>query len=84
MDWILWLMIKSGDRQSNVKGRQFWQHHNQPVELWSNHVIDQKINYIHENPVVAGFVSEATHWKYSSAIDYSGGRGVLEIDFVDG
>ena len=41
-----------------------------------------KLEYIHQNPVVSSFVTEAHHWKYSSAIDYSGGKGVLEIDFV--
>ena len=75
-------MERAGLKNSNVKKRQFWQQHNQPVELWSAAVIDLKVNYIHENPVVSGFVMEAHHWKYSSAIDYSGGKGVLDIDFI--
>lgn len=61
---------------------QFWQQHNKPIELWSAEVIDQQVNYIHNNPVLTGFVIESHHWKYSSAIDYSGGKGMLEIDFV--
>ncbi len=83
-EWMLWMMAKAGEKKSNVKRNQFWQQHNQPIELWSNAVIDQKLTYIHENPVVAGFVNEAHHWKYSSAIDYSGGKGVLAIDFING
>ncbi|MFT6964297.1 MAG: hypothetical protein ACJAWV_004038, partial [Flammeovirgaceae bacterium] len=31
---------------------------------------------------VAGYVLEAEHWKYSSAVDYSGGKGLLEIDYI--
>jgi hypothetical protein len=31
---------------------------------------NQKLNYLHSNPVTAGIVSEYWHWKYSSAIDY--------------
>ncbi len=81
-EWILWFMQRAGLKNSNVKGMQFWQQHNKPVELWSPDVIDQKVEYIHQNPVIAGFVTEAHYWKYSSAIDYSGGKGVLEIDFV--
>jgi REP element-mobilizing transposase RayT len=81
-EWMLWLMERAGLKNSNVKHRQFWQQHNQPIELWSPAVIDQKIDYIHNNPVAAGFVSEPEHWKYSSAIDFSGGKGVLEIDLV--
>ena len=80
--WLLWMMERAGKRSSNVKHKQFWQHHNQPVELWSPHVIQQKVDYIHQNPVVAGFVNEPEHWKYSSAIDYAGGKGLLEIDLV--
>jgi len=57
-DWMLWMMERAGKKKSNVKNRQFWQQHNQPIELWSNKVIDQKIEYIHNNPVDAGFVKE--------------------------
>ena len=81
-EWILWFMARAGLKNSNVKNMQFWQQHNKPIELWSPEVIDQKVDYIHNNPVVAGFVTEAHYWKYSSAIDYSGGKGMLEIDFV--
>ncbi|WP_162426021.1 REP-associated tyrosine transposase [Pontibacter pudoricolor] len=81
-EWMLWLMERAGLKNSNVKHRQFWQQHNKPIELWSAAVIDQKIDYIHNNPVEAGFVSEPNHWKYSSALDYSGGKGLLEIDIA--
>ena len=81
-EWMLWMMKKAGTTNSNVKSRQFWQQNNKPIELWSPHVIDQKVDYIHFNPVEAGFVNEPEHWKYSSAIDYSGGKGLLEIDYI--
>ncbi|MHA6248424.1 REP-associated tyrosine transposase [Pontibacter sp. CAU 1760] len=81
-EWMLWLMERAGLKNSNVKHRQFWQQHNKPIELWSADVIDQKIDYIHNNPVEAGFVLEPEHWKYSSAIDFSGGKGLLEIDIA--
>jgi len=79
---LLWVMKRAGAKNSNVKNRQFWQQHNKPIELWSPSVIDQKLDYIHKNPVEAGFVLEPEHWKYSSANDYAGGKGLLEIDFV--
>lgn len=81
-EWMLEMMKQSGLANSNVQNRQFWQQNNHPIGLWSPKVIDQKVNYIHLNPVKAGFVTEPHHWKYSSAIDYSGGKGVLEIDFI--
>ncbi|MEM9830295.1 MAG: transposase [Bacteroidota bacterium] len=81
-DWLLWMFERAGAKSSNVKHHQFWRHDNKPIELWSAKVIDQKVNYIHMNPVAAGFVSEPAHWKYSSALDYSGGNGLLAIDYI--
>lgn len=81
-EWMLWMMEKAGKKNSNIKGRQFWQQHNKPIELWTSEVIDQKAEYIHLNPVVFGFVNDPEHWKYSSAIDYAGGKGLLQIEFI--
>jgi putative transposase len=81
-EWMLWMMERAGTKNSNVKRMQLWQQHNKPIELWSPKVIDQKADYIHNNPVEAGFVLEPHQWKYSSAIDYSDGKGILDIDFV--
>ena len=63
--WILGLLAKN-------QPRQLWQHHNHPIELWSNGVIQQKIHYIHMNPVKTGFVTVPEDWKYSSAKNYTG------------
>jgi hypothetical protein len=46
--------------------------------LWSNKVIDEKIDYIHNNPVEEGLVFRAQDYLYSSAADYAGEKGILE------
>lgn len=46
---------------------QFWKHDNHAFSLHSNKLIDQKIDYIHNNPVEAGFVTEPESWRLSSA-----------------
>lgn len=79
-EWLLWMMERAGSKKHNVQKRQFWQQHNKPIELWSNKVIKQKIDYIHNNPVEAGFVIEPMHWKYSSARNYMDDETVLKID----
>jgi REP element-mobilizing transposase RayT len=79
-DWLLWMFEKAGKTNSNVKNRQFWQQHNKPIELWSGKVIKQKIDYIHNNPVVAGFVTDPVDWKYSSAGNYADDETVMKID----
>jgi REP element-mobilizing transposase RayT len=68
----------AGSKSSNVKDFQFWRHDNKPIELWSNKVIFQKINYIHNNPVKTGFVFKPESYPYSSAVDYSGEKGMID------
>ena len=80
-EWMLWMFEKAGKKNSNVKNRQFWQQNNKPIELWSLKVFEQKLNYIHNNPVVSGFVTNPIDWKYSSARNYaSNDDTILEID----
>ncbi|MDQ3395410.1 MAG: hypothetical protein M3512_15035 [Bacteroidota bacterium] len=52
-----------------------------PIELWSVGVVDNKVDYPHNNKVIAGFINEPRHWRYGSAIHYSGGKGILKVDF---
>jgi putative transposase len=79
-EWMMGMMQRAGKQNSNNNDFQFWQQHSQPVVLDSNQIIDQKINYIHNNPVEAGFVKNPEDWKYSSAIDFTeNGKGLLDL-----
>lgn len=69
---------REANKSSNVKLYQFWRHDNKPIELWSNKVIKQKIDYIHHNPVVAGLVYKPEDYTYSSAMDYAGDKGLVD------
>ncbi len=77
-EYLLEQFQRAAEKSSNVKNYQFWRHDNHPIELWSNKVINEKINYIHNNPVESGLVFKAEDYVYSSAIDYSGESGLLE------
>ncbi|SEK30624.1 REP element-mobilizing transposase RayT [Aquimarina amphilecti] len=79
-EWLLWMFEQAGKKQGNVHKYQFWQHHNKPIELWTDKVIEQKIDYIHNNPVLSGFVTDPIGWKYSSAKNYQEDHTVLRID----
>ena len=59
------------------------QQDNHPEELITNRFIDQKLDYIHNNPVSAGLVDEPEHYRYSSARDYAGGKGLLDITLIE-
>ena len=42
----------------------------------------QKLEYIHQNPVKRGYVDESADWRYSSARNYNGKVGLIEV-FMD-
>ena len=76
--FLLEFFRKEGAKSSNVTHYQFWRHDNKPIELWSNRVIKQKIDYVHQNPVEAGLVYKAQDYIYSSARDYADEKGLLD------
>ncbi len=79
-EWLLWMLERAGKKSGNVEQYQFWQHHNQPIELWSSKVIKQKIDDFHNNPVISSLVAEPIHYKYSSARNYQDDNSILQID----
>ena len=81
-EFLLWMFKRAGKKKGNVSKYQFWQHHNKPIELWSTKVIKQKIDYIHNNPVESGFITEPTQWKYSSARNFCDDHTILKIDDI--
>ena len=58
---------------------QLWQEGSHPQIIESEQVMWQKIEYIHNNPLRRGFVDDPVHWRYSSARDYAGGKGLIEV-----
>lgn len=68
-------------RDSN---HQVWQEGLHPKQLFSAKMIRQKMEYIHFNPVKAGFVENPVHWRLSSAVNYKGGNGVIPITHFSG
>lgn len=81
-DWMLWFFKRDGEYNPNNDYYQFWQQGNHPIELWSEDVTRQKLDYLHNNPVVAGWVDEPEDFLYSSARDYAGRKGLIEISLL--
>jgi putative transposase len=69
---FIYLFRKAGRNNKNNTTYQFWQQNNHPIELATNEMIDQRLDYIHNNPVTAGIVLSPEHYLYSSAINYAG------------
>ena len=58
---------------------QLWQEGNHPEEIYNEAMLLQKIEYLHNNPVQRGYVDEPRCWRYSSARNYEGREGLLEV-----
>lgn len=49
---------------------QVWERNSLRISLWSNKVFNQKLDYIHRNPVQAGLCEYPEQYRYSSASFY--------------
>ena len=78
---MLWMMERAGKKNSNNSDWQFWQQHNKPLEIVDQEMFDKTLEYIHMNPVVAGFVNKPEDWRYSSAMDFCGMKGLIELSY---
>ena len=58
---------------------QVWQEGSHPEMIKDEAMMRQKLDYIHYNPVKKGYVDEPAHWRYSSARNYEGKKGLLEV-----
>ena len=81
-EWLEMVFEYHAKYNKRAKGIQLWTHENHAVELSSNDMIDSRVDYIHENPVRAGWVEKAEDYIYSSARNYSELSILLEIDFI--
>jgi putative transposase len=75
---------RAGKKNSNNSNFQLWQQDNHPIELSTPFIAHQKLDYLHYNPVEAGFVRNPEDYLYSSAIDYyTSKKGLIQIEKID-
>ena len=82
-EWMLHMFKYYAKYNKRNKDYQFWQQDNHPIELISPKWINQKIDYIHFNPVHAGLVDRAEAYLYSSARNYMNREGLIEVEVLD-
>ena len=79
-DWMLYRFKYAGKYDHRIKFYKFWEDTNHAILLDDNLKIEQRINYTHENPVRAMIVSESHEYLFSSARDYRGEKGLVEVE----
>ena len=82
-DWLL-NQLRFYRRKHKVgSNHQVWQEGFHPQLISSEEMLRQKIEYVHYNPVRAGLAEKPEDWLYSSARNYLGLPGVLDIDLLE-
>lgn len=82
-DWMLKRFEFAARKNSRDSFYQFWMHNNHAEVIQSQDFFLQKLNYIHMNPVRAGWVDKPEDWLYGSMRNYLGLPGIIEIDVSD-
>ena len=81
--WIKRLFKHAAEKHVRNSIHQVWTHNLHLLELSHHDIIKQKLEYIHDNPVRAGYVSEPEHWRYSSASNYRRELSVFNVDVIE-
>ena len=81
-EWLLYMFKFFKNRTNANDFFKIWTGDNHPEEIFSEKFINQKLDYIHDNPVRAGIVMEPCHYLYSSAGSYRGEQGLVDIEFL--
>jgi putative transposase len=78
-DWLLEYFRNCGGNLKKKSDFKFWQERNHPIEITSNKFFNEKLNYIHNNPVEELIVERPEDYFFSSARNYAGLDNYLEI-----
>jgi REP element-mobilizing transposase RayT len=81
-DWILKIFKANGTLIKTNREYQVWTHENHAIILSTNEFIKSKVEYIHNNPVRAGFVEKPEDYLYSSARNYASLSAPIDIPIL--
>jgi hypothetical protein len=66
-----------------IENYQMWTHENHAMVIYSPSFALEKLDYLHHNPVRAGWVRKPEDYVYSSASNYAGMESILKILLMD-
>ena len=82
-EWMLERFKIATETHSRNKNRQFWQYGNHAEEIFTEHSLWSKLDYIHMNPVRSGIVLKIEDYINSSANNYVNGIGIIEVELLE-
>lgn len=81
-DWMLNYFSFNKLKSKPKSEFKVWQDGYHPIVIYSQHILEQKLDYIHYNPVRANIVEAAEHYLYSSARNYADLHGLLKVEVL--
>ncbi|WP_420582315.1 REP-associated tyrosine transposase [Reichenbachiella sp.] len=81
-EWMLNKFSYEANRTQRGSDYILWKEGYHAKQIETNGFLDEKLDYIHNNPVEAGFVSEPEEYLYSSARNYAGKEAVMNVNLL--
>lgn len=81
-EWLLKSFRQAAAKHAKSKEYKMWQDGYHPIELYTDKFTRQKLHYIHKNPVKEMLVQNEWNYMFSSARNYAGLDGLLEVSIV--
>ena len=79
-EWMMWMLNRQANTISTMRSTNFGNKIIIPIELSTIEMFNQRLDYLHYNPVESGAVAYPQDYLYSSAIDYyTDQKGLLPI-----
>ena len=78
-EWMLDRFSFAAANDSKATCYKLWQDGYHPELLYTEKFFQQKVEYIHNNPVKQEIVTHPEDYLYSSAMDYAGGKGLIDV-----
>ncbi len=82
-EWILSYFTNACENFREDQKYKVWQTGNQAKEIFSSKFMYEKLEYIHNNPVKELIVAEPEEYLFSSARDYAGMKGYVDVFTLD-
>lgn len=80
--WMLDKFNFEANRTHRAEQFKLWQDGNHTILMDNPIMLQQRLKYIHDNPVRQGIVEEPENYLYSSAVDYVGRKGLVTVEVI--
>ena len=81
-DWMT-MVFKYHAKFKKGQNYQIRTHENHAEHIYSQKFLEQKINYIHQNPVRVGIVHQPEDYIYLSARNYADEESILDVTIIN-